>query len=395
MGRYHYWRLHPFSLDERPAGVTPDQALTRLLTVGGFPEPFLDNDEREARRWRRERFDRVLREDVRDLAAIRDIQTLGLFLDLLRRRVGGTVVLSNLAADLHVTYKTVKAWIEALERMYLLFAVRPYTRSLPWAVRNPPKVYFFDNSDVVGDPGARLENLVATHLLKRIQFLEDQDSFRYELNYLRDKEGREVNLVVVCAGEIEELVEVKTGGFAPPSQPALLHRPTASATSRADRGRPGPALRPRRDPGDRPDLPLLRCAALGVADRHHGERVKDYLPASTDSILALSAASSHGLRTTWWAMRLPNASRTIAVSGNPVSRMRVASGARERARSSSVRPFIPGIFSSLITTSTCSLASLRMASSPACAANNSRSGAHNRRNRALMMLRSSSTIRTT
>jgi predicted AAA+ superfamily ATPase len=215
MGRYHYWRLHPFTLDECPAGVTPEQALTRLLTVGGFPEPFLDNDEREARRWRRERFDRVLREDVRDLEAVRDIQTLGLFVDLLRRRVGGMVVLSNLAADLHVTHKTVKAWLEALERMYLLFQVRPFTRSLPRAIRKPPKVYFYDNADVVGDPGARFENLVATHLLKRLQFLGDRDGFRYELAYLRDKEGREVDFVVLRDGEIEELVEVKTGDAAP------------------------------------------------------------------------------------------------------------------------------------------------------------------------------------
>lgn len=36
--------------------------------------PILDGDEREARRWRRERFDRVLREDIRDLEPIRNIQ---------------------------------------------------------------------------------------------------------------------------------------------------------------------------------------------------------------------------------------------------------------------------------------------------------------------------------
>lgn len=59
LGRYHYWRLHPFTLDEIPADISSQDAFTRLMTVGGFPEPFLDNDEREARRWRRERFDRV------------------------------------------------------------------------------------------------------------------------------------------------------------------------------------------------------------------------------------------------------------------------------------------------------------------------------------------------
>jgi predicted AAA+ superfamily ATPase len=52
-------------------------------------------------------------------------------------------------------------------------------------VLKPPKVYFFDNGDVLGDEGARFENLVATSLLKRLYFLEDRDGYRYELRYIR------------------------------------------------------------------------------------------------------------------------------------------------------------------------------------------------------------------
>jgi predicted AAA+ superfamily ATPase len=209
MGRYHYWRLHPFTLDEIPNGISPKEAFDRLLTVGGFPEPFLDGNERSARRWRRERFDRVLREDVRDLESIRNIQLLGLFLDSLRHRVGGLIRLSNLATDLQISHKTAKTWLEVLERMYLVFSVHPYTKSLPRAVLKPPKVYFFDNGDVLGDEGARFENLVATSLLKRLHFLEDRDGYRYELRYIRDKEGREVDFAIVKEGELEELIEVK------------------------------------------------------------------------------------------------------------------------------------------------------------------------------------------
>ncbi len=209
LGRYHYWRLHPFTLDEIPADISPQDAFTRLMTVGGFPEPFLDNDEREARRWRRERFDRVIREDVRDLESIRNIQSLSLFLDLLRTRVGGMVILSNLAGDIQISPKTVKTWLEVLERMYLVFTVKPYTKSLPRAILKPPKVYFFDNGDVLGDEGARFENLVATSLLKRLHFLEDRDGFRCELRYIRDKEGREVDFAIIKEGVLEELVEVK------------------------------------------------------------------------------------------------------------------------------------------------------------------------------------------
>jgi len=209
MGRYHYWRLHPFTLDEIPRGISPKDALHRLMTVGGFPEPFLDGDERSARRWRRERFDRVLREDVRDLESIRNVSLLSLFLDALRHRVGGKVVLSNLAGDLQISPKTAKSWLEVLERMYLVFTVRPFTKSLPRAVLKPQKVYFFDNADVLGDEGARFENLVATSLLKRLHFLEDRDGYRYELRYIRDKEGREVDFAVIKEGELEELIEVK------------------------------------------------------------------------------------------------------------------------------------------------------------------------------------------
>ncbi len=222
LGRYHLWRLHPFTLDELPPGMMPEGALQRLLSVGGFPEPFIANDEREARRWRNARFDRVLQEDIRDLESIKDIQRLRLFLDLLRQRVGGLVVLSNLAVDVQISPPTAKAWLAALERMYLLFTVMPYSGASARAVQKPPKVYFFDNSDVLppnalggGEQqstiGAKFENLVATHLLKRLHRLEDEHGHRCELRYIRDKEGREVDFAVFVDGELTELIEVKTG----------------------------------------------------------------------------------------------------------------------------------------------------------------------------------------
>ncbi len=215
LGRYHYWRLHPFSLEEYPDGMSSDEALHRLMTVGGFPEPFLSGDEREARRWRRERLDRVIREDIRDLEAIRDIGSISLLVDLLRQRVGGLVKASNLAEDLKVSPRTITNWLAVLERMYLTFQVFPFTKSLPRAVQKPPKVYFIDTGDVLGDVGARFENVIAASLLKRLNYREDLDGYRYELRYLRDKEGREVDFAIVKDGELEELIEVKYGDDQP------------------------------------------------------------------------------------------------------------------------------------------------------------------------------------
>lgn len=215
IGRYHYWRLHPFTLDELPDGITPAEALERLLTVGGFPEPFLENDADNARRWRKERLDRLMREDIRDLEPVRQLSDLQILVRLLRERVGSQVVVSHLAADLQVAPQTVKHWLDILEHMYVGFRVKPYATRLTRAIVKPPKFYFFDNADVIGDDGARLENLVATHLLKRLHFLEDKTGRRYELQYLRDREGREVDFVIVEEGAPVELIEVKQTDDAP------------------------------------------------------------------------------------------------------------------------------------------------------------------------------------
>lgn len=209
MGRYHYWRLHPLSLDELPEGVNAEEGYKRLLKFGGFPEPFFTADEREARRWRRERFDRIIKEDVRDLEHIRNLQMLDLFVDALRSRVGGLVTLSNIAEDLQISPKTAASWLRLIEKMYLCFAVYPYTKNLPRSIQKPPKVYFFDNGDCVGDEGQRLENLVATHLLKRLHFIEDYFGYDCKLSYVKDKDGREVDFLTIIDGKIVDLIEVK------------------------------------------------------------------------------------------------------------------------------------------------------------------------------------------
>lgn len=221
MGRYHYWRLHPFTLDELPDNLAAEEAYKRLLTVGGFPEPFLLGDEREAKRWRKERFDRILREDVRDLARIHEIQLLGLFVDALRERVSSQIVFSNLAEDLQISPKTSKTWLQLIERLYVGFSVYPLTKNVPRAIQKPPKLFFYDTGDVIGDLGAKLENLVATHLLKRLQFREDYFGERCKLHYLRDKDGREVDFVVVIDGRVDELIEVKLRDSDP--SPALRY----------------------------------------------------------------------------------------------------------------------------------------------------------------------------
>ncbi len=63
--------------------------------------------------------------------------------------------------------------------------------------------------DVIGDEEARFENLVASSLLKRFDFLEDRTENRFELRFVRDKEGREVDFAIVREGRLVELIEAK------------------------------------------------------------------------------------------------------------------------------------------------------------------------------------------
>ncbi len=209
LGRYHYYRLHPFSLNEPHSKIKPGECFKRLLTVGGFPEPYLDNSLTAARRWRKERFDRILKDDIRELEPIREINNISLLVDLLKSRVGSPIVISNLAQDLQVAPNTVKNWIDILEKMYLVFKVMPYTHKLSRSLQKPFKIYFYDNADVDSDEGARFENLIATHLLKMLNYLEDTEGYNAKLFYIRDKDGREVDFCITIDNQIHELIEAK------------------------------------------------------------------------------------------------------------------------------------------------------------------------------------------
>lgn len=81
-GRYHYYRLHPFSLCEMNSNPT-NSDVDMLLKFGGFPEPLLSNNTRVWRRWQRERLSRVVYEDLRDLENILQIDLIEVLLEAL------------------------------------------------------------------------------------------------------------------------------------------------------------------------------------------------------------------------------------------------------------------------------------------------------------------------
>ncbi|MBN2440096.1 MAG: ATP-binding protein, partial [Spirochaetales bacterium] len=173
LGRYHYYRLHPFSVAEinnRQYQVSefPDKPFTlsfnkkgnhleALLQFGGFPEPFLAGDIRNHHRWCNERFERIFREDIRDVENIRSFSKIELLGHLIINRVGSPLSLSSLTTDVEVSIPTVKAWLELLCRNYYLFKIPPYHKRLERSLKKDAKYYLWDWSEI-NDEGIRFEN---------------------------------------------------------------------------------------------------------------------------------------------------------------------------------------------------------------------------------------------
>jgi uncharacterized protein len=205
-GRYHLLRLHPLSVAE--LGIHDAESCMQLLTLGGFPEPFLSGSETEARRWSREYRTRLIREDVASLERIQDLGHLELLMLRLPELVGSPLSINALREDLQVSHKSVSSWLSALERLYAIFRLSPFGAPRIRAVKKEQKHYQMDWSLVTSE-AARFENLVASHLLKWVHFEQDTQGRDLELRYFRDIDRREVDFVVTERGRPIRFVECK------------------------------------------------------------------------------------------------------------------------------------------------------------------------------------------
>ncbi|MCY4657554.1 MAG: ATP-binding protein [Gammaproteobacteria bacterium] len=210
-GRHFTVRLHPIDLKEALAHTDFDaeEIFSRLLTVGGFPEPFLNGRRSYYNRWKRAHIDVVIKEDLLTLTAVRDIQKIETLIEMLRSRVGSPVSVNSLAEDLQKSPNTILHWLGLLEDLYVIFKVPPYHRNIARALLKQSKYYFYDNGMVQGDEGTKFENLVACALLKEIHRLEDVEGENMDLRFIRDKSAREVDFLVLKSHKPIHMIEAK------------------------------------------------------------------------------------------------------------------------------------------------------------------------------------------
>jgi predicted AAA+ superfamily ATPase len=224
-GRYFLYRLHPFTLSEllgfapresiaalpavpREPGPDASSALEDLLTLGGFPEPLFSASARRAARWRLGYGARLVREEIRSLENLRDLDRVELLYDRLPRTVGSVLSMNSLREDLQVAFESVRSWIDIFDRIYGTFRVPPFGAPRIKAVKKEQKLYLWD-WPLVEAPGPRFENLLAFHLLRLVHWLEDVNGEKAELRYFRDTLGREVDFVLLRKSRPWMAVEAK------------------------------------------------------------------------------------------------------------------------------------------------------------------------------------------
>lgn len=222
LGRYHYYRLHPFSLAELIGKVTIPEVmkeipirlrrekvkLKALDKFGGFPEPFLKQNTRVLRRWHNEKTERLFREDIRDVEQVRDIVNMQLLGDLLPEKTGSLLSINSLREDLEVSHRAVSSWLNILESFYYCFRIYPFVGKNFRSLKKEAKLYLWDWSEVENE-AVRFENCVASHLLKLIHFLRDYEGYKANLYFLRSVEKKEVDFFVTIAEKPWFAVEAK------------------------------------------------------------------------------------------------------------------------------------------------------------------------------------------
>jgi predicted AAA+ superfamily ATPase len=229
MGRYFLYRVHPLSVAELvsnkiitekeyklPVKISED-LWENLLKFGGFPKPFLTGEQRFYNRWAMQRMERLFEEDIRDVLKIQEIKKMELLARIIIEMDGGQINYSSLSKMIQVSDQTIKSWLTQLQSFYFCFTIQPWSKNIIRSLIKEPKVYLYDWS-LIQDKGKKYENLVASHLLKAVQFWTDFGLGSYELYYLRDKEQREVDFLITKDDKPWLMIKVKSSAKEPLSK---------------------------------------------------------------------------------------------------------------------------------------------------------------------------------
>lgn len=238
VGRTSILRLYPFSFDEfldaRKQKAMTDQIQRRMvwehLIYGGYPNVVLAKTPRLKKKILEDLYETMLLKDVSRIFSISDIDSLERLARYLAVNIGNPVSYDSISRDLGISFPTLKKYIDALEKSYLILRIRPYFSNKTKELTKQPKVYFLDtgmrNRISGGFPhtpeGRVFENYVLTELVKA----------GMKPKYWRTKAGAEVDFVIELENELIP-IEVKLRASPPKIERSLRSFINAYQASKA------------------------------------------------------------------------------------------------------------------------------------------------------------------
>lgn len=241
-GRMEMLRLHPLSqhelaglageappfverLFEGDIGPTPDAterlgaALAETVVAGGYPAALARTSPRRRTAWYRAYVETLVQRDVRDLAAIHNLDALPRLLSVVASQTARLLNVADLSGPFQLSRPTVRDYVTLLERVFLLDELPPWHSNRLSRLVKTAKLHAGDtgvacallgmNADDLWDDrelyGQMLETFVVGELRRQASGYERLVAF----HHLRDRDGAEVDLVMERSGRKLVGVEVK------------------------------------------------------------------------------------------------------------------------------------------------------------------------------------------
>ena len=158
--------------------------------------------------------------DVKELSDAIDSLKFFRFITAVAARCSQMLNIADIAQDVDINQKRAKDWLHILETLGIIFYLHPYSNNLLKRLVKTPKLYFYDTglvcyltkwpSAVVLESGAMngaiLENYVVSEIAKTYLNLGVTPA----MYYYRDKDRKEIDVVIVQNGELNPIEIKKT-----------------------------------------------------------------------------------------------------------------------------------------------------------------------------------------
>ena len=212
-GRNFTFHLSALSLQEiinNSDAIDVNSKLELLLRFGLYPEIYTLPDEESKISRLNELASNYLYKDVLEFDKIRHSDTISKLVQLLALQIGQEVSLQELATQLGINRLTVEKYIDLLEKSFIIFKLKSFSKNKRKEISKNFKIYFYDlgirnsiiqnfNSlDLRTDTGALWENFC---ILERKKYLLQTAPYRQTYFY-RTYSGQEVDYIEENAGNI-------------------------------------------------------------------------------------------------------------------------------------------------------------------------------------------------